>query len=243
MAASNAATVFSTMPFAASCSPRCAIGFRKAERSRMACLSGRSAGRRRPRRRSRAAGSDTPTATRVWRPLSPRTSTIRSEAPFITCGCSVNSGAALTKPFNRTICATRSRLPIGGLCLGENVQGAKARCRAPFDDRHSAAKPARDNAAVGRLGNLAGYKQKVAGKAERHVIGDWVRRIGQRDTKRRKTRLDLIVHAAILPPRWPARRPLSLAFLTGAPHLGNGVLGRQVSGLNLSGVGCAAKTT
>ena len=41
----------------------------------------------------RIAGSDgTPIVVRAWRPASPNTATARSEAPFITCACGVNSG-------------------------------------------------------------------------------------------------------------------------------------------------------
>ena len=129
----------------------------------------------------------------------------------------------------------RSRLPSGRLRLGENVERAQARCRTPFGNRHSATKPPRGNAAIGRLGDLAGYEQKVAGKAGGHVVGDRVRRIGQRDTKRRKTRFDLIVHAAILPPRSAGGPALPLAFLTGAPHLGNGVLAARYPDLTCLG--------
>jgi len=40
------------------------------------------------------------TAARVCLPFSPKTSAIKSEAPFITFGCSVNSAVELTKPVN-----------------------------------------------------------------------------------------------------------------------------------------------
>src|SRR5579883_3574264 len=49
------------------------------------------------------AGSTlTPTAARAWRPASPKTSTMRFDAPFTTCGCCVKSSTELTKPPSRT---------------------------------------------------------------------------------------------------------------------------------------------
>ena len=132
MAASNAATVFSTMPLAASCSPRWAIGRRKAARSSMACLSSRASddgvdldgG-------SRAAGSETPTATRVWRPLSPSTSTIRSDAPLTTLrvvgefGRGVDEAGQPDDPRDAVEAAER------GLGLGEDVERARRAASRP----------------------------------------------------------------------------------------------------------------
>jgi hypothetical protein len=40
------------------------------------------------------------TAARVWVPLSPNTSLIKSDAPLITFGCSIKSSVELTKPVN-----------------------------------------------------------------------------------------------------------------------------------------------
>jgi hypothetical protein len=40
------------------------------------------------------------TAARVWVPLSPKTSLIKSEAPLITLGCSIKSLVEFTKPVN-----------------------------------------------------------------------------------------------------------------------------------------------
>jgi len=52
-----------------------------------------------------------PTAERACFPLSPSTSTKRSEQPLITRGWSWNSGIALTMPSTFTTRFTRSRLP------------------------------------------------------------------------------------------------------------------------------------
>src|SRR5690606_10156446 len=46
--------------------------------------------------------SATPTVDRAWRPLSPRTSTMRSEAPFMTAARLTKPGTALMKPPSRT---------------------------------------------------------------------------------------------------------------------------------------------
>src|SRR5581483_1527463 len=53
-----------------------------------------------------------PAAVRACLPTSgPNTSTSRSEAPFITCGCCVKVGLAFTRPVTLTTRLTRSRLP------------------------------------------------------------------------------------------------------------------------------------
>ena len=46
--------------------------------------------------------SATPTVDLAWRPLSPKTSTIKSDAPFITPGRLVKPGAALINPPSLT---------------------------------------------------------------------------------------------------------------------------------------------
>ena len=50
-----------------------------------------------------SGSSDTPTAARAWRPLSPNTSTNRSLAPFATFGCSVKPAADATNTLTFTI--------------------------------------------------------------------------------------------------------------------------------------------
>ena len=55
--------------------------------------------------------SPIPTAERAWRPLSPNTSTIRSENPLITLGCSPKPSAEFTMPSTFTTRFTLSRLP------------------------------------------------------------------------------------------------------------------------------------
>jgi len=52
-----------------------------------------------------------PTAERAWRPLSPNTSTMRSEKPLMTLGCSPKLSTAFTIPSTLTTRLTRSRLP------------------------------------------------------------------------------------------------------------------------------------
>src|SRR4030095_12426036 len=49
-----------------------------------------------------AASEPMPTAERACRPFSPKTSTIRSEKPLITFGCSVKLSTALTMPSTLT---------------------------------------------------------------------------------------------------------------------------------------------
>ncbi|KAG1529754.1 hypothetical protein G6F50_017781 [Rhizopus delemar] len=51
----------------------------------------------------------TPTALRAWRPASPNTSTIRSDAPLAMALWRVKSGVLATKTPRRTTRATRSR--------------------------------------------------------------------------------------------------------------------------------------
>src|SRR6185312_8492079 len=55
--------------------------------------------------------SATPTVVRAWRPASPKISTMRSEAPFITFGSSAKVGTALMKPPRRTHRLILSRSP------------------------------------------------------------------------------------------------------------------------------------
>ena len=58
------------------------------------------------------AGSEPmPTAERAWRPFSPNTSTIRSEKPLMTLGCSPKLSTAFTMPRTFTTRFTLSRLP------------------------------------------------------------------------------------------------------------------------------------
>src|SRR5215813_2766703 len=52
-----------------------------------------------------------PTAERAWRPCSPKTSTMRSEKPLMTLGCSPKPSAELTMPSTLTMRLTLSRLP------------------------------------------------------------------------------------------------------------------------------------
>ena len=40
------------------------------------------------------------TATRVCIPISPKIEAIKSDAPFITLGCSINSSVEFTKPVS-----------------------------------------------------------------------------------------------------------------------------------------------
>ena len=66
---------------------------------------------------------------RAWRPLSPNTSTIRSDAPFITFGPSVKPTAELMKPPSRTTRATLSRSPSATLSWASRLT---AQARAAF---------------------------------------------------------------------------------------------------------------
>src|SRR6185312_459672 len=69
-----------------------------------------------------SAGSEaTPTVVRAWRPLSPNTATIRSEAPFSTFGPSRKSGAELMKPPSRTTRMTLSRSPSAALTCASRL--------------------------------------------------------------------------------------------------------------------------
>ena len=73
-----------------------------------------------------------PTAERECRPLSPKTSTIKSENPFITAGCSLKSFVEFTIPVTLTILFTlfkspnSSGLPMDNLDISEfNTVDAK----------------------------------------------------------------------------------------------------------------------
>src|ERR1700687_239887 len=68
-----------------------------------------------------AGRAETPTVVRAWRPLSPNTSTIRSDAPFITFGPSVKPGAELMKPPSRTTRVTLSRSPSAPLTCARRL--------------------------------------------------------------------------------------------------------------------------
>src|SRR5450830_1419402 len=76
-----------------------------------------------------AGNAATPTVERAWRPLSPNTSTIRSEAPFITFGPSAKPGAELMKSPSRTTRLTLSRSPSAPLiCARRLTAQARAAC-------------------------------------------------------------------------------------------------------------------
>src|SRR6266568_3206800 len=77
-----------------------------------------------------SSGSDaTPTVVRACRPLSPNTSTIRSEAPFMTLGPSRNVGSELMKPPSRTTRTILSRSPSAILTWARRLI---AQARAAF---------------------------------------------------------------------------------------------------------------
>jgi hypothetical protein len=62
-----------------------------------------------------------PTAARACFPASPKTSTIKSEAPFATTGWSEKFGVALTKTPNLTHFSTKSRLPLQASCNWDKI--------------------------------------------------------------------------------------------------------------------------
>ena len=67
------------------------------------------------------------TAARAWRPLSPNTSTIRSEQPLTTSGWSVKSGVDATKPVSFTTRAMRSSDPAAArACASSDSPQARA---------------------------------------------------------------------------------------------------------------------
>ena len=61
-----------------------------------------------------------PTAERACLPFSPNTSTSRSEAPLMTCGCSWKGYAQGTRPISVTIRRTLSRSPTRALSEPSN---------------------------------------------------------------------------------------------------------------------------
>src|SRR5207244_4223682 len=71
----------------------------------------------------------TPTVVRACLPLSAKTSTMRSEAPFITLGPSRKLGAELMKPPSRTTRTTLSRSPSAALTWTKRLT---AQARAAF---------------------------------------------------------------------------------------------------------------
>src|SRR5664280_2615366 len=74
-----------------------------------------------------------PTALRVWRPASPKTSTRRSEHPSMTAGAWLKPGATLTMPNTLTKRSMRSRSPSSD-CKVARIDSAVMQRRVHPDD-------------------------------------------------------------------------------------------------------------
>jgi len=61
-------------------------------------------------------------------PLSPNTSTNRSEQPLITLGWSVKSGVPFTMPSSFTTRLTRSRLPSSAFITASSASPTERAC-------------------------------------------------------------------------------------------------------------------
>ena len=140
----------------------------------------------------------TPMVVRACRPASPKISTARSEAPFITTACWVNSAGAAMKPPSRTIRTTLSRSPAAAFELRHQVDEAEPRRRHALGQRHAGAE-------LAGIGDLAVLQRDLAGDHHQlpgDVVGDVVRnrrrRRRQGDAQFLQPRLDPARHAASL---------------------------------------------
>src|SRR5579863_2051073 len=74
---------------------------------------------------------DAPLVMRAWRPLSPNSSAIRLEAPFIACGRASKLDSTLKNPPSRTTCLTQSRSPSAACaCARTLMTQSRAASRA-----------------------------------------------------------------------------------------------------------------
>ena len=80
---------------------------------------------------------------RACRPISPNTSTARSEAPFITTACWVNPAGAAMKPPSRTMRATLSRSPAAAFsCATRLMKQSRAAATPSATDTSAPSLPA-----------------------------------------------------------------------------------------------------
>src|SRR6266566_5897187 len=213
-AASMADCVFSMIPAAASCNPRCAMG-RAISQSRPAMpenagtkrsidferafyLDGRI--QRQRRYAHRGAGMPAPVA----------------EDRNHQVGCAVHHLGSVGKAGSRIDEAAEPDHPDdlvevaeAGLDLGQQVDGTSAGRPLPVFDRHFAAEPALgDELAVGAETDLSGYEHEISSANEGNVIGDRGFRLGQGNAQFGKLLLHGSSHDVLLgSPRGHLRRP------------------------------------
>ena len=113
----------------------------------------------------------TPTAERAWRPFSPKTSTIRSEAPLTTFGWSVKAGAEFDEAGELDDPRDAAEIAGRGLGLGEHVDGAQAGGLLAVLDRQVFAAAALEEIAGTVCRKLPRNKEMQAADHVGHVVG------------------------------------------------------------------------
>ena len=144
-----------------------------------------------------AGSAATPTVVRAWRPLSPRTATNRSDAPFITFGPSRKAGSELMNPPRPDHLLDIVELAERRLDLGQQVDRTGARRLLAILDRYASTELALGNQfAVGIEANLARYEQQRADPNEGDVVCDRTCGRRERDSEVDKLFLSRSGHAA-----------------------------------------------
>ena len=149
----------------------------------------------RPRPPPRAAALATPIAERAWRPRSPKTSTIRSEAPLMTFGWSVKSGAELTKPVSFTTRRSRSRSPSQATRSWAMRASAQVRAAAAPAATSSPGPELAEDQPARVAADLAGDVDGIARRDERDVGRRRGGRVGQGDAELGEAGVELAAHA------------------------------------------------
>ena len=179
---------------------------------------------------------------RAWRPLSPKTSTIRSDAPFITFGPSVKPGAELMKPPRRTTRTTLSRSPSAALsCASRLIAQARAAFLSVLNRNAAAELAFGDQFAVGAEANLARNHEHIAAAHERHIVGD--RACWRRQSNAETLRVSFQSIRPCCPPRrenwrdpWPIGTVRASSGLLRLPESASGLYLAQI--LHLSAPAC-----
>ena len=125
-------------------------------------------------------------------------STIRSDAPLITAGCSLNAGVQLTKPPSLRQRASLLEVAAARSSgLGEQIERADACGLLALLQTHVFAQAAGDRHLAGDERQLPGDEQQLAADGAGDVVGRGRRRRGQLKAARRQALLDRAGHSAL----------------------------------------------
>ena len=133
-----------------------------------------------------------PTADLAWRPLSPNTSTRRSEHPLITAGCWLNSGSLFTMPNRLDNAPDFIEVFELSLHTRDDIDSGQPRGFVTLLGCEVASDLAGGSRAVWTVRrSQTGEVQQISGSDPRHVVGNRRWSVRQLDTHLLKPCFDL----------------------------------------------------